>query len=623
MEFYSPMLFVKKHSILILIILSGLNGQIEDKKKTKTFLFGLIKFDTESAYEKGAWSDKWLHAREFATPVKIIPVELRYGFGFSGKTIGSPTDLSEDSATDDPDKIKYEEDVELIDQGFRNLWGSSLELDLGLINIPYFIMKTSWMNVLTGITYRTNQRVFAAEVPYAEWGQTNANWSELKYFSPKTTELLLTNHFQYQPFNHWYLNFRYSYGYASVRIYSSDQETWDDSPTGSGTSMALGSGLRFILDPGKENRFSLGVDFRYSYTKIHTIDDPNDITPISRFDLSNYGLYFTLSAFYGGRLSAGDEGKKLYYRKDYIEAKKKFKKFLAKYPAHANRYKAEEYLAKCEYKIPYQIMDEGVVLDDQVKTGKALSKYLKARSLAINDTLITKSLDHRIDQIARLWMHKADMMLEEYRYDDAYDLVKRVAKFSYHGKKAIRRFKSYTILGDGKEYQAGGFIGKAMGKYSEALELNADLIYEVNALQYQAGIQMANLAAKADEFEEIQLAIYSLEYARSLAGGIGNKNEQLLTDLKKRLKALDDYKIRTVIDYKMNLARVEQALARTDRLEIGQTIPQVQELLGDPHEKVLGDNGENPEEQLWIYFVNDGTFQLSFQNYQLFKIEEI
>jgi tetratricopeptide (TPR) repeat protein len=268
-------------------------------------------------------------------------------------------------------------------------------------------------------------------------------------------------------------------------------------------------------------------------------------------------------------------------------------------------------------------MDEGVVLDDQVKTGKALSKYLKARFLAINDTLITKSLDHRTDQIARLWMHKADMMLEEYRYGVAYDLVKRVAKFSHHGKKAIRRFKSYTILGNGKEYQAGGFIGKAMGKYSEALELNADLIYDVNALQYQAGIQMANLAAKADEFEEIQLAIYSLEYARSLAGGIGNKNEQLLTDLKKRLKALDDYKIRTVIDYKMNLARVEQALARTDRLEIGQTIPQVQELLGDPHEKVLGDNGENPEEQLWIYFVNDGTFQLSFQNYQLFKIEEI
>lgn len=623
MEFYLPMLFMKKHSVLILVILSGLFGQLEEKKKPKSFLFGLIKFDTQSAYEKGAWQDKWLHAREFATPVKFIPMELRYGIGFSGKTSGSASNLGEDSAKDDLKMIKYDETVDPIIQEFSNLWGSSMEVDVGLINIPYYIMKTSWMNVLTGITYRSNQRISAAEVPYTEWGKTNSNWSELKYFSPKTTEILLTNHFQYQPFNHWYLNFRYSYGYASAKIYSSDKETWDDSPTGSGTAMAVGSGLRFILDPGKENRFSLGIDFRYSYTKIHTIDDPNDFTPISRFDLSNYGLYFTLSAFYGGRLSSGDEAKKLFYRKNYIKAKKKFKQFLIQFPAHANRYKAEEYIAKCEQNIPYQMMNEGVVLDDQIRTGKALSKYLKARSLVVNDTLITKSLDHRIDQIARQWMNDADMMLEVYKYDDALKLVKRVAKFSTHGKKAIRRFKSYTILGDGKEYQSAGFIGQAMKKYAEALDMNEDLIYEVNALQYQAGIQMANLAAAADEFDEIQLAIYSLEYARSLSGGIGNKNEQLLIDLKKRLKAFDDYKIRTKIDFIMEKARAEMAIARTHRIEIGQTIPQVQELLGDPHEKILGDNGENPEEQLWIFFIESGTLQLSFKNYQLFKIEEI
>ena len=32
---------------------------------------------------------------------------------------------------------------------------------------------------------------------------------------------------------------------------------------------------------------------------------------------------------------------------------------------------------------------------------------------------------------------------------------------------------------------------------------------------------MAKIATEADEFEEIQLAIYSLEYARDLSGGIG------------------------------------------------------------------------------------------------------
>ena len=36
---------------------------------------------------------------------------------------------------------------------------------------------------------------------------------------------------------------------------------------------------------------------------------------------------------------------------------------------------------------------------------------------------------------------------------------------------------------------------------------------------------MANLANKADEFEEIQLAISALEDAKVLAGGIGTKKK--------------------------------------------------------------------------------------------------
>ena len=38
----------------------------------------------------------------------------------------------------------------------------------------------------------------------------------------------------------------------------------------------------------------------------------------------------------------------------------------------------------------------------------------------------------------------------------------------------------------------------------------------------------------------------------------------------------------------MDLGRLELARARTEKLSIGQSLPQVQELLGDPHE-----NGKN------------------------------
>jgi hypothetical protein len=609
--------------ILFLLIVSGLLGQIEQEKKPKTFLFGLIKIKSNSPYEKGAWIDKWIHAREFALPVYLAPIEIRYGFGFNGKTSGSVALLNKNSATDDPDKMEYEDDVEPLSQSYENIWGSSMEVDVGLINIPYYLVGTSWMNVMTGLTYRSSSIFYGTELPSEAWGEINTNWSDTAYFSPKMSEYLLTTHFQYQPFSDWFINFRYSYGLASTLFYTQDREVWDESLTGSGTSAAGSIGFRYILDPGKENRFTVGLDFRYSYTKIHTINDLADITPISQFDLVNYGLYFTLSAFYGGDNTIGDKAKKHYYRKEYVSARNQFREFLSENPSHANRHRAEYYIKDSEYKIPYAIMDEGIVLDKKSQTQKALDKYMYARSLVKNDTLILNTLNKRINQIALLWMFEAENILNDSRYVEAYSLVKHVAEFSKHGEKEIRRFKSWVVLGEGKRYQSAGFIGKAMGKYAEALGMNPDLIYEVKSLQYRAGIQMAKLAKEADEFEEIQLAIYSLEYARELSGGIGTRNEKLLVDLKNKLKSLSDYKSRIIIEQKMNIARAEQLNARNKKLKIGLTIPQVQDLLGEPHEKILGNRGLNPDEQLWIYFVNQGSLHLSFHQFQLFKIEEL
>ena len=220
-------------------------------------------------------------------------------------------------------------------------------------------------------------------------------------------------------------------------------------------------------------------------------------------------------------------------------------------------------------------------------------------------------------------MDQAEMMLGEKQYVEAYQMVKKVAQFSDIGTIALKRFQSYVVLGEGKKFQSVLILGKAMDRYAEALEMNEALKFEIKALQYQAGIQLADLAGKADEFEEIQLAIQSLERAREFSGGIGNRNEQLLKDLKAKLSRLDEHKARIGIDSRMEDGRDIQALARSSRLEIGMTVPQIQELLGEPHEKVLRENDIDSFEQLWIYYIKDGTLQLSFQDYLLFKIEEI
>ena len=620
MEFSRQMFIYNRNSYFIMFLFVGvLFSQIPEKKEPRTFLFGLIKLDVESPYESGYWYEKWFRSREFSAPVTFIPIELRYGIGFNGSFSGG---ILNPSAKDDKGKINYEDDsIEQFDQGYTNIWGSAIDLDLGLVNIPNYVIKTSWMNMMTGFNYKRSSIFSPAFLPYSVWGNTKSSWSAKKKFSPLMNEFLITNTMQWQPFNFWYLNFRYAYGFATTKFYTTDNEVWDKSPTGSGTSMALGIGIRFILDQGKSNRFTIGLDFRHSYTKINKINDPADLTPIKDFDLANFGLFFTISAFYGGDRTIGDDAKKLYYHKDYVSARNDFKRFLKEYPSHANRERALEYLEICERKIPYVIMEEGVLLDDRGKTKQALAKYLQAKSLVKNDTIIMFALDGRIDQIALDWMNDAELLLPVERYDDAMNMVRRVAKFSDHGTKALRRFKSYTILGRGKELQRAGFIGKAMVKYTQALNMNSDLLFMVKALQYQAGIQMVNIAAQADEFDEITLAIESLKYARQLSGGIGKKNEKLLIDLQNKLDAYGKHKVNLRIQERMDLARKKQSMADSERLELGMTLPQIQVLMGEPHEKVV--SRKNQHEELWIYFVDNKTLHLSFQDYILFKIEKL
>ncbi len=603
-----------------LVMITNLSSQSLFKQQPKTLFWGLIKIDKEDEYEEGYWFDKWFRSREFSAPVTYMPVEIRYGLGLNGKFSGSTSSPS----VDDMDNwIWYDSEVSPLSQEAKNIVGTSIDIDFGMVNIPNIIMNTSWMNFLTGINYRSSSILVPKNIP-DDWKEGTSISENKIQFKPELREYLITNTIQWQPFNPWYINFRYGYGLAFSKFYfDKDIETINSVPSGSGTSMALGLGLRYIIDPGKSNRFSIGIDIRHSYTKINNITDPDNITPVKRFDLANYGIYFTLSTFYGGKKTIGDDAKKIYYKKDYLTSKNKFIEFLKHYPNHSNRYRAMKYISECNKKIPYQIMEEGLLFDDMGESEKALDKYIKARSrVVIEDTLIVEALNFRIDEIARKWMNSAELLLDNALYKEALSLVKKVAKFSDLGDKELNKFRSFVILGEGKKLQSILILGKAMEKYSKALELNIDLKPQIIALQYLAGIQLIEIADQVDEFDEIILAIQSLEQAKGISSGIGTNNEKLLKDLKNKLKKLDNYKTGMIIDHKMSEARYLQAIARSPRLTIGMTLPLIEDLLGAPHEKIISEKNAK-EEQLWIYYLNEKQLQLSFKDFILFKIEEL
>ena len=605
--------------IIILFFAVNFFTQSLGQNKPKKLSLSLIGKEKDSGHEKGYWFNKWFRSREFSAPITYMPVEIRYGLGFNGKFSGSS---SSPSAGDLDNWIWYDQEVSALDQDAKNIFGTALDIDFAMVNIPHLIMNTSWMNFLTGINYRSSSIFLPKDIPN-DWKVGTIISENNIQFKPEIKEYLITNTLQWQPYNPWYINFRYGYGLASSKFYfDKDIETINATPSGSGTSMAFGIGFRYIIDPGKSNRFSIGIDFRHSYTKINNIVDPDNITPVNRFDIANYGLYLTLSTFYGGDKTIGDEAKNDYYKKDYLTSKEKFTTFIKQYPNHSNRYRAMEYISQCNKKIPYQIMDQGLAFDDLGDSEKALDKYLRARSRIVgNDTIITEALNFRIEEISRKWMNSAELLLDRGLYNEALGLVKKVANFSNIGVLHLDRYRSYVILAQGQKLQSILILGKAMEKYSKALELNSNLESRVFALHYQAGVQLVELADMVDEPDEIILAIQSLKQAKKLCSEIGSRNEKLLIDLKNKLELFDDYKSNIIINHKMSQARYIQAIARSPRLTIGMTLPLIEELLGSPHDKVISEKSME-KQQLWIYNLKDRQLQLSFKDFILFKIEE-
>ena len=66
----------KMRYIFFILLISSLFGQIKEKE-SRTFFSKLFKFGSKSEYEDGYWIDKWFRSREFATPVNILPIEIR------------------------------------------------------------------------------------------------------------------------------------------------------------------------------------------------------------------------------------------------------------------------------------------------------------------------------------------------------------------------------------------------------------------------------------------------------------------------------------------------------------------------------------------------------------------
>ena len=604
--------------ILICSHISLASTGLAAEDSLKTYFWGLIKIYPKSKiqYEPGYWKNKLLHPREFHHPISFIPLELRYGISYNG----GGGDKGENMKSG---WIKYDEGVEgHFDAGGKIAkWGHQLDFDFMKLNLSNFILKTSWLDMQTGLNYRSANLLFPDTIPMSNWGAVNPNWNINRKFSPKISEFSLSHALVFQWFEEFYLNARYTWGLAQTKFYySSNSDLFDQMPRGWGPSTSYAFGVRFIFDAEKQYRFAVGLDLKHSYIKIKHVDDPDDITPISGFHLRDYGIYLTLAAFYGGKLTAGDNAKEYYYRGDFIEAKKIFENFIEKNPSHSNLYRAQSYLALCNEKIPFQLFKEGMQFENNSMTDKAVDRYLA--SLRNADSTLAIEIKAHLYRIASLRLQDAELLMSRGKHSKALAMVRKTALFSDRARKEIPRFEALQSLANGKTAMKYRFYDKALQLFNNAVLKYPPLKREINSYHFQIAAMMVEDIDQIRDASEIRLAVIALEEAKNLSGGIGPANEKIYKMLKNKLDALEQLTIRYGIDKRMEEERMRRAKLKSGTIRIGMTIPQVMDIIGEPVEIIQKQSLKGKDSQLWLYPMHkDRNLELSFLDYKLFKIE--
>ena len=581
----------------------------EDSSRIRSIIFRIFSLDQidPNDYEKGYIFDRIFKRREFHRPVNFIPVELRYGFGYnSGGGFLGLGNLRSSWMT-------YESDgLTAFDGGnFSSRIGHQLDLDMLKTNLAYYWFGNSWLDMHTGVNLRYSSLLMPSKIP-SEWNGSQESWKKDATFNASMLEIGWSQSLILQWFESWFTTYRYTYGMAISQFYKKES-----SPIGYGPSQSFTFGARYILDRGMVNRFSIGLDFKFSSTSIKTIRDPKDLTPINSFSIQTAGIYATTSVFFGGQQTKGDIGKSYYYSKDYISAKRYLNEFIDENPNHANIQRALKLSVESDRKIPYQLMKQGMSFDQRGMVLRAVEKYIRAQSLA--DTLLADVINERLREITYREVERAEKWLYAGESDTAIAHVIMASAWYPGFKHHIDRFKIYNFMSKGEQLYKLGLYDRALKYFDSAQKIDPGLAFEIGTHKHRIASDLLTIADSLNDLNSLKFVVYALEETQRLTGSLSPSNIRVLDQLKQKLKSRDEYEIRQRIDFKLQEEKRQKSEVKP--ILVGMTISQVENIMGKPSEVIS--SGKENENQLWIYSYENGEeVSLTFTNYKLFRIEK-
>ena len=531
---------------------------------------------------------------EFREPIRSIPAEGKFGLGFYG--LGGIDK-----------RINMNEGFESIKS--NNILSSFYDFEFAQTNLSYLFFKKSYADILTGVGLRRFSPIFTKPKLPESWGIN-------RKFSPTILEMNIVTSYiiMWQP--SWFIQLKYSYGTNFTRFYQN--KSMDLNPYSIGLTSSYSIGIKRISETMSNARYSWGLELRHSYNKFKNVRYDLEPNPIKSMIIPNYGIFFTLSAFYGGNKTSGDEAKKMFLNKDYISAKNKIDQFLNQYPNHSRSLRAKKLLKKINERIPGQLFKEANKLKLNMKIDRASDKYLEAM-LNANDFLKPK-IAKEIEKISDIYILNAKKLFNQGLYDKALEEIKKAAAISDNGIVEKNRLEAEIIMKQGDELELIGLHLQAIKKYNQVPDIDRTLSSKAYEATVKSTINMLNDVNQAKDITTLRLALKSLKTAELFFKPAEFKYKEYIEVIQNQLTYQDSIEINEEIRNSTKRSRKIIEERNRKKVSLGMILPEVEEILGKPT-KIINTTKKNKNYQMWIYELENINKTFYFEDYILFKIE--
>jgi len=534
----------------------------------------------------------------FREPIVFSPFEIRAGyFHYGGEDYLKNlslfgNDISQHPVELDSTHLSYNGLIDIKDRK-----GLFIELDIAKTNLLLYLLPQNFIDIQFGLGYRMSHMLNQPDLPKdIIYTNPDGYWDEYK-FSPKIHDFNFNTTLNWQINESFIPYFYHSIGLSKIALYNTEANK--KYLYGNAISETFSMGLKKIIkNQNRYSRYNLyyGGEIKTVRTTTLNLEDPNNFSPITGFDMRGISCNLTFGVIFGGKRTIGDEAFAMMIENNFESAIPVFEDYIENYPKHGRVKKAQKMLEFCNSQLPYQKFKKGMSQLNEKDLDEAVRFFDEAYADA--DEELKLEINFKREQLAQQIVDYVNSNFDLISMKKSEDLLNKARAISNSVSDEVNLLKGDLYFKRATLLHESNLLNDALEHYQLALTYNSDLEISVNSRLMLLANNILENSQRYHANNEYILAIESLNKAIQILPELSDRLSPTINKFEDIIEDLNEIKTKEAISNVIDDSKYKNR--SKEQLVIGMLKDKIIEIMGMPDQIKFLDSSLSSFE-VWSY----------------------